>query len=502
MPRASPIYKSNELISDSDTEVMDITESDTAGSEAPTSLDPGSSTAPTAVAKTPAAVVILTRDSVDRELDAAKVPEGDKSDNEQPQPALRKKSRKKAAANGTTSEEAPAPVIITYNLSLFPAAELAKEDLKKRKGVTTYFKLATDKLFDAWQYELLLKINEKMNPETISIDNYIVSFTIPRISPQPITVADEDDFKELLERLEKAKKSEATIYIQEKPPKLNKKTRKRTEKENSNQSDTDSSDGPKRKKKKKSNTSKSTRVPKATDIDEENQLVNDNIKSLRNRHICHKKPGCESEFCFINAADGGTHIPLTFPRLECWASALAKGPMIATLEMPPNHDQFRMLPDELLGQQTALSIRRKELEQKAKAAALNAPAPVAPPQAPAPVINVNFPPEMFQMHHGGGAPVAADIAAPIANAPASGLGQIPATLLSAVQLQSLGPRLLLADFCASYDISDGVKKKLGDNGYISSHALRFATLDDLAEIGLLRGEIAQLRDAVSCWCDS
>ncbi|KIK42502.1 hypothetical protein CY34DRAFT_83471, partial [Suillus luteus UH-Slu-Lm8-n1] len=38
--------------------------------------------------------------------------------------------------------------------------------------------------------------------------------------------------------------------------------------------------------------------------------------------ICHKKPGCESEYCFVNPADSRSHIPLTFPRLECWASAI------------------------------------------------------------------------------------------------------------------------------------------------------------------------------------
>lgn len=73
-------------------------------------------------------------------------------------------------------------------------------------------------------------------------------------------------------------------------------------------------------------------------------------------------------------------------------------------------------------------------------------------------------------------------------------------LLSAVQQVNLGPRLSLSEFCAMYELSDELQTKLRSNGFISSHTLRFTSLEDVNAIGLLRGEIAQLRDAISRWC--
>ncbi|KAG2738054.1 hypothetical protein P692DRAFT_20759847, partial [Suillus brevipes Sb2] len=204
------------------------------------------------------------------------------------------------------------------------------------------------------------------------------------------------------------------------------------------------------------------KAPKASDIDESNQPVNKNIRDLRNWWICHKKPGCESEFCFVNPADGGSHIPLTFPRLECWASAILKGPATATLEKPPNHSHFSMVPEELLGQQSVLALRRQQLDEQARLKASS-----TGNMQNTPVINVNFPPELFHT--------------------------LP-------QLAAPGPRMCLADFCVAYEISETLQTKLLQNGFSSSHSFRFTSLEDLESIGLLRGEVAQLRDAVSRWC--
>jgi len=62
--------------------------------------------------------------------------------------------------------------------------------------------------------------------------------------------------------------------------------------------------------------------PKASNIDPEKRPVNDNIKRLRNRWTCHKKPGCDNEFCYVNAADGGAHVLLNFACLDCWVAAM------------------------------------------------------------------------------------------------------------------------------------------------------------------------------------
>jgi len=75
-------------------------------------------------------------------------------------------------------------------------------------------------------------------------------------------------------------------------------------------------------------------------------------------------------------------------------------------------------------------------------------------------------------------------------------------LLTPSQLQSLGPRLSLDNFCVLYDISQDLQHKLIENGYTVSHSLCFATIQDLEAISVLHGEIAQLKDVVSHCCNA
>ena len=120
-----------------------------------------------------------------------------------------------------------------------------------------------------------------------------------------------------------------------------------------------------------------------------------------------------------------------------------------------------MLADENLGQSTLLAARCQELQEQAhtkQSQNLSAPAPALPAPMPTPsaattpggpVINVNFPAEMFQMFHGNPGVAAAPRAPVTQTQPVS----LPAAmLLMPSQLQSLGPRLSLNDFSASYDI--------------------------------------------------
>jgi hypothetical protein len=165
--------------------------------------------------------------------------------------------------------------------------------------------------------------------------------------------------------------------------------------------------------------------------------------------------------------------------------------------MPPNHLHFNMVPVELLGRQSLLAARRQQLDEQAKKTATAAPA------VPAPVFNINFPPDLFQAVRGPPAPIAHQPVVPVP-LPHLTAATMPlpliASLLSATQLASLGPRMALVDFCSTYDISGTVQAKLLDHGFNSSHALRYVTVDDLQKVGLLCGELAELKDAISHWC--
>ena len=179
--------------------------------------------------------------------------------------------------------------------------------------------------------------------------------------------------------------------------------------------------------------------------------------------------------------------------------------------MPLNYKELNtVLADENLRQLAVLAAWCQELQEQAHTKQSQnsfAPAPALPAPTPTlstatmpggPVINVNFPAEMFQMFHN---PSAAAVPwAPLTQIQSVSLSA--AMLLTPSQLQSLGPRLSLDDFTTLYDISQNLQHKLIENGYIASHSLCFATIQDLEAIGVLHGEIVQLKDAVSHWCNA
>ncbi|KAF8833489.1 hypothetical protein BDN67DRAFT_1017495 [Paxillus ammoniavirescens] len=122
-----------------------------------------------------------------------------------------------------------------------------------------YFKLDDDEPYNTWKAQLLVKINEKMSPTMLSFDNYNVSFTMPCVSPSPLAIVLGDDYNLLLERVRKAKNTEATVVVQEKPLTCTK------------------TNGDCHKKKKKKKTQGGTQAPKAADINESDQPMNKNI---------------------------------------------------------------------------------------------------------------------------------------------------------------------------------------------------------------------------------
>ncbi|KAI5997729.1 hypothetical protein EDC04DRAFT_2909576 [Pisolithus marmoratus] len=254
----------------------------------------------------------------------------------------------------------------------------------------------------------------------------------------------------------------------------------------------DAENAQKKQKKKK----KKTHAQKDTDIDEANQPLNKNIHVLHDCWVCHKKPSCKSKFCFINLLDGGTHIPLMFVHLDCWAATMLKGPAMATLETLPNHKHFQMLPNDLVGQCSVLVDCCLQIENT-KATGATSHIPLVPAM---PVIKKNFPPELFKMFQGL-------YMLPVAQALPDMMQALlpPAStnaLFSSQQIQSIGEQMSIQEFGSAYNLSPSLGAKLIEQGYNSMHALHFATIDDLLASGLLHGEIAQLHDAIACWAEN
>ncbi|KAG1726413.1 uncharacterized protein EDB91DRAFT_1254310 [Suillus paluster] len=170
-------FKSAEIVDDTDMDVMELTSSSL--SESDSDENSGS----TAIVEQ----ALCARDSIDCELDAM-----DRPPLEASVPAMaipptqqqRKKGQMKNAAKqcqATVADESPLleSLITMYNISIFPIAEMKKDDPKKRKGTNTYLKLGLSEPFDTFKAQVLQKINEQTKPEKISYDNYTALYAIP-----------------------------------------------------------------------------------------------------------------------------------------------------------------------------------------------------------------------------------------------------------------------------------------------------------------------------------
>lgn len=105
---------------------------------------------------------------------------------------------------------------------MFEASENSKKDVKKRVGTSTYMKLDSSEPFDTFVAQLLVRIERTFSPSKLAIQDYIISFSIPRISPLPIVLGTLDDYNLLLERVKKNKDRSACVYVQQKPETKNK----------------------------------------------------------------------------------------------------------------------------------------------------------------------------------------------------------------------------------------------------------------------------------------
>jgi hypothetical protein len=133
--------------------------------------------------------------------------------------------------------------------------------------------------------------------------------------------------------------------------------------------------------------------------------------------------------------------------------------------MPPNHQHFKMIPDELLGQGSILTECRQQLQaDKAAKAAQGLRAQAAPF---APIINFNFPPELFQMleargHHTQPLLPAAPLTTPNPVPEPRPVPAAPANMLfSPHQLEHIGQCMSIHEFSLVYNLSDELLSSYG-----------------------------------------
>jgi len=245
------------------------------------------------------------------------------------------------------SDETTHVLNLGFNLSFYALKEGSK-DLKKRIAChNAYMKLNNNEPFDTFKAQLLIRIDKYFTPRKLNIANYLILFSIPRISPMPMTLAKGEDYQLLLERIAKAKGHTCAIYVQEivddqahrvrniflwnssflmalrrrEGRKIMKMVRKMR---------TTSRTKTREQRKRRSVAALRlpcffviilSQPPKSADIHTANIPHNDNIKVLRGQWMCHKKPGCESEHCYINPVDS-SHLALSHSHFDVWAAAM------------------------------------------------------------------------------------------------------------------------------------------------------------------------------------
>ena len=121
----------------------------------------------------------------------------------------RSKGRKKTKTQVST---APVPASkVDYILSLFSAIEM-KKPAAKREPKKSSLQLPTDEPWDTVKAQLLVKIDDLLKPSTLSIDDYEILFSIPRVVSKPgYPLASATDYAILLERSCKSKLVQLSI---------------------------------------------------------------------------------------------------------------------------------------------------------------------------------------------------------------------------------------------------------------------------------------------------
>ncbi|KAJ7300523.1 hypothetical protein DFH08DRAFT_979577 [Mycena albidolilacea] len=358
-------------------------------------------------------------------------------------PAKRKRGQRKQLK---VADAPSAPRQIEYTTSIYTSEQMAKAKSSRGPPTSNFFKFYSNEPWSALKSRLRTNIRAALELTSIQLDDYFITFTVPRQVTFPITLDDADKYEHLISNALKIKISPSAKILIE--PKLN---RLPIQKEN----DDDGSKGKKGVKK--------TKIRNERDILPANEALNAKIGALRERWTCPTPDGrCGSEHFFVHP-DEPEHFPLGHAHFESWGAAMLKGEQFATINKPPNNEHFDKLSPKLL-----------------------------PPAPPFSNININFPPELVSMF--GRPPAPAPDPAPVAAAaPVHG----PAMLIPSGC--AAGPSLSVEDFCAQYDLDDEICARFRQHKFKKTNSFSYITLAQLTTMEFLAGEIAELQVAIAQW---
>jgi hypothetical protein len=101
-----------------------------------------------------------------------------------------------------------------YILSIMSAAEAKKTVISKRISRSAVIKLNTDEPWDTMKAQLLVKIDQALQPSRIQYDDYEIKFYIPRVLPKPgLSLVGETDYDVMMMKARKLKEPEINIMV-------------------------------------------------------------------------------------------------------------------------------------------------------------------------------------------------------------------------------------------------------------------------------------------------
>ncbi|KAF8833100.1 hypothetical protein BDN67DRAFT_917616, partial [Paxillus ammoniavirescens] len=351
---------------------------------------------------------------------------------------------------------------ITFIIGAMAASELKKPVTKwVSKSASFEFRLG-DEPWDTLKARILAKISHLLSLDKIDFNDYEISFYIPHVLPKPgLPLSCEDHFKTLSSQVEKMSSHTPTINIivQQNAVLIAVDATKENKADHGGDNETGGSKAANGKSQKKKNPAE---LPG-------NIKISKNIQLLRDTWTCQKPDSaCPSSHCYVTPA--GEHF-------SCWAAAMLKGIEHTTLAKPPNQrlfdavNQHGNIAREKLS--PVLQHHLNNLESKSS------------PNSSAPVINLTLGNDILGFaapwlpQHTNRTDVASDVLLPNTCAP--------------------GDKIPIMEFCAHYNLSDGVLKKLQENSFQKVRSLRFVSISDLKDMRFNHGEIADLWDAVKQW---
>jgi hypothetical protein len=106
-------------------------------------------------------------------------------------------------------------------------------------------------------------------------------------------------------------------------------------------------------------------------------------------------------------------------------------------------------------------------------------------------VHINFPPDFANFLR--------PVAAPAPAAPNAFIPPLNTADMLIPHPRIPGPDLSIEDFCSLYDLDTDICDRFKEHKFKRSNAFKFVEVNELKEMGFLRGEIAELKVAIGVW---